>query len=295
MAATPLPGRTRQTADPRSLGRPRLRVRWDRISVLFGLVAVLATVVAHTVVVALSTEPRAVAAKPVPIEVTEQPANTHRECPLPATEVVRTAPTDSGNDSATARTVALTFDDGPGPSTPAVLEVLQQAGVHATFFVIGRQAAAQPEMLQRIIAGGHAIGDHSWSHTIPTLKAGWNSRRLAAEIERTNHAIFAATGIETCVFRPPGGVVKGAKTVTRRAGLSMILWSVDPRDWAAPPNQKFAPVVRKRVAAGLREHHPVILLHDGGGNRAATVAALTDIISDYRSHGYRFVTLDEHR
>lgn len=75
----------------------------------------------------------------------------------------------------------------------------------------------------------------------------------------------------------------------------MILWSVDTRDWAAPPNKKFAPVIQKRAAAGLEQKHPVILLHDGGGNRVATVAALVGIINDYRSHGYRFVTLEEPR
>jgi peptidoglycan/xylan/chitin deacetylase (PgdA/CDA1 family) len=75
----------------------------------------------------------------------------------------------------------------------------------------------------------------------------------------------------------------------------VILWSVDTRDWAAPANKKFAPVIQKRAAAGLEQEHPVILFHDGGGTRTATVAALSGIINDYRSHGYRFVTLDEPR
>jgi peptidoglycan-N-acetylglucosamine deacetylase len=292
MAATP-PGRTPQTASRTSIGRPQLRVRWDRISVLFGLVAVLVTVVVHTVIVAVSTEPRAVAAKPAPVKASAPVANTHQECLPPATKVVHSAPTDSGDDSAAVRTVALTFDDGPGPSTPAVLDVLRAHGVHATFFVVGKQVAAEPDMLRRIVAEGHAVGDHTWSHPIPSLSAGWNSSRLAAEIKRTNKMIFDTTGLRPCLFRPPGGVVKGAKKVTRAAGVSMILWSIDPRDWTAPPSPKFAPVIRERVAAGLKEKHPVILLHDGGGNRAATAAALADIINDYRSHGYRFVALSE--
>jgi peptidoglycan/xylan/chitin deacetylase (PgdA/CDA1 family) len=292
MAARP-PGRTPQAANRTSIGRPPLRVRWDRVSVLFGLVAVLATVVAHTVVVALRTEPTAIAAKPAPIKLTEPVPNVHHRCPPPATAVIHSAPADSGDDAATQRTVALTFDDGPGPSTPAVLDVLRAHGVHATFFVVGRQVATEPDMLRRIVAEGHALGDHTWSHRIPSLTAGWNPSRLADEIKRTNKMISETTGRKTCLFRPPGGVVKGARTVTRAAGLSMILWSIDPRDWAAPANQKFAPIIRKRVAAGLSEEHPVILLHDGGGNRAATVAALPDIINDYRSAGYRFVTLGE--
>ena len=90
--------------------------------------------------------------------------------------------------------------------------------------------------------------------------------------------------------------MKGAESVTRAAGLSMVLWSVDTRDWSVPSkddNKKFATVIRKRAALGLTQEHPVILLHDGGGNREATVAALQEIINDYRAHGYRFVTLNQ--
>src|SRR6188472_629005 len=169
MAATPPPGRTPQTAKSPSIGRPRLRVRWDRVSVLLGLVVVLATVVVHTVIVAVSREPSAVAARPTRIKITEPVANARHECPPPAIEVVHSAPTDSSDEPATARTVALTFDDGPGPSTPAVLDVLRVNGVHATFFVVGQRVAAEPEMLRRIVAEGHALGDHTWSHRIPSL------------------------------------------------------------------------------------------------------------------------------
>jgi peptidoglycan/xylan/chitin deacetylase (PgdA/CDA1 family) len=104
---------------------------------------------------------------------------------------------------------------------------------------------------------------------------------------------LAATGLKPCLFRPPGGIVKGARQATHTAGLSMILWSTDPRDWAVSASKKSASVIRKRVSAGLHEQHPVILLHDGGGNRSATVAALQGIIDDYRARGYQFVTLAE--
>jgi peptidoglycan/xylan/chitin deacetylase (PgdA/CDA1 family) len=174
--------------------------------------------------------------------------------------------------------------------------VLQGAGVHATFFVIGQDAAANPEMLRRLVAGGHVRGDHTWSHHIPKASTGWKASKLAREIERTRHVILDATGLQPCLFRPAGGIVKGAESVTRAAGLSMVLWSVDTRDWSVPSkgdNKKFATVIRKRAALGLTQEHPVILLHDGGGNREATVAALQEIINDYRAHGYRFVTLDQ--
>jgi peptidoglycan-N-acetylglucosamine deacetylase len=196
-------------------------------------------------------------------------------------------------DARSGNVELLTFDDGP--STPAVLDVLQKNGVHATFFVVGKRVAAEPGTLRRIIAGGHALGNHTWSHKIPPSSAGWNANTLSTEIERTRREVFNATRRKPCLFRPPGGIVKGAETATHAASLSMILWSVDPRDWAAPPSERYAAVIQKRVAAGLAQEHPAILLHDGPGNRAATVAALTGIINDYRSHGYRFVALDEPR
>jgi peptidoglycan/xylan/chitin deacetylase (PgdA/CDA1 family) len=272
------------------------------VTILVALVVILTTVIAYSVVDVITRDPKPAATKPSPsIEVAEPATsnddnnNTHHECPEPAAKIIHTAPGVTGETDGTARTVALTFDDGPGPTTPAVLDVLAQSGVRATFFVVGQRAAAEPEMLRRIVAGGHALGDHTWSHHTPSPRTGWKHRTLSREIERTKEAIFSATGLKPCLFRPPGGVIKGARTVTRAAGLSMILWSVDPRDWSAPPSNKFAPVIQKRVAAGLEQEHPVILLHDGGGNRLATVAALAGIINDYRSHGYRFVTLDEPR
>jgi peptidoglycan/xylan/chitin deacetylase (PgdA/CDA1 family) len=298
VAATP--GHSAQPSGRASISRAHLHVRWDRVSVLLALVGVLATVVVHTVVVAVNDSLRAVAAKPLspkplsPIHVVDQLPNTQHECPPPAIGVVHTAPPVRDAADPSARTVALTFDDGPGPWTPHVLDVLQQAGVHATFFVIGQQVPIEPEMLRRAIASGNVLGNHTWSHPIPSAKAGWNSSRLASEIDKTRRAILAAVGLEPCLFRPPGGIVKGAYHLAHNDGLSVILWSVDTRDWAGPPSggQKFAAAIRKRAAQGLTQEHPVILLHDGGGNREATVAALPGIIEDYKAHGYRFVTLD---
>jgi peptidoglycan-N-acetylglucosamine deacetylase len=293
VAAPPPPAHTTQTASRASVGRGQLRVRWDRVSVLFALIAVLAVVVTHAVVVAVRGGTGAVAANPAPIQASHRPTPAQPECPRPATGAVHAAPVLDNHAAAPSRTVALTFDDGPGPWTPAVLDVLQRAQVQATFFVVGKSVAAEPEMLRRVLADGHALGNHTWSHRIPGAAAGWNRARLAGEIERTSQMILDAVGRKPCLFRPPGGVVKGADKVSHAAGLSMILWSVDTRDWASRPAGagNFARLIRKRAAAGLAEEHPVILLHDGGGDRAATVAALPGIIEDYRARGYRFVTL----
>jgi peptidoglycan/xylan/chitin deacetylase (PgdA/CDA1 family) len=297
VAATPLPGRITPTASRASIDRAQLHVRWDRVTVLLALVAVLTMVVAHTVVVAVRDNLRALAVKPAPIQAADHLAPAKHKCRAPTTGIIHTAPAVPDNTGASPRTVALTFDDGPGAATPQVLDVLQGAGVHATFFVIGRHAASDPEMLRRIVAGGNALGDHTWSHQIPNATAGWNTRKLAWEIEHTRRAIVDATGLQPCLFRPPGGIVKGAKSVTHTAGLSMVLWSVDTRDWQTPSkgNSKFASVIQRRAGLGLTQEHPVILLHDGGGNREATLAALPEIINDYRAHGYQFVTLDAPR
>jgi peptidoglycan-N-acetylglucosamine deacetylase len=326
MASTPQPGRPTKTTQRVPVGRPPLRVRWDRVNVLVALVIVVVTVLVHTLVVAIRDDLAAVVPPPAATEVPEAPSaatqapeapaatqapeapftptqtaaappeiNTHQACPSPASGAIRTAPVRHGPADQLQPTVALTFDDGPGPSTPEVLDVLQQHGVTATFFVVGRNAAAEPEMLQRIVAEGHALGNHTWSHHIPSARAGWKPNTLNREIERTRRAIVNATGREPCLFRPPGGITKGARAVTRAAGLSMILWSVDTRDWSVPPDTKFAPAIRSRAATGLKEERPVILLHDGGGNQAATVAALPEIINDYRSHGYQFVSFAEPR
>jgi peptidoglycan-N-acetylglucosamine deacetylase len=316
MASTPQPGRTPKGAKSAPVGGPRLRIRWDRVNVLIALAIVLATVIVHSLVGAIRSNPEVAVPPPTAAKPPEarpaatkppetrpaakaaanRPAvNTHKTCGPPTSGAIRTAPARHGPAGEAQRTVALTFDDGPGPSTPYVLDVLRQHGVTATFFVVGRNAAATPDMLRRIVAEGHVLGDHTWSHNIPSAKTGWKASTLTREIEQTRQVIVTATGREPCLFRPPGGITKGAHKVVRSVGLSMIIWSVDTRDWAAPPNPKFASVIQKRAAAGLKEEHPVILLHDGGGNQVATVAALAGIINDYRSHGYQFVTLAESR
>lgn len=216
-------------------------------------------------------------------------------CPPAAVDVVREAPAVRGASAqaTTQKSVALTFDDGPGAWTPQVLAILKQKRVRATFFVIGRQAAAQPNTIRQIADAGHLVENHTWSHRIPKESRGWQAGLLTSEMARTSRAITAA-GAKVCMFRPPGGVVKGALKPARAAGLSAVLWSVDTRDWdsqlAAPARRPEQ--IRHRAQAGLAQPHPILLLHDGGGDRTATVAALPGIIDDFRARGYRFVRMD---
>jgi len=149
MASTPLGGRTPKAAHGAPGGGPRLLVRWDRVSVLVALVAVLATVIIHTSIVAVrnslrTTDPIPAATKAAAAPAASPEPQPQGECPRPARDIIRTAPVINGQAGEPERTVALTFDDGPGPSTPAVLDVLRQNGVPATFFVVGQNAAAEP-------------------------------------------------------------------------------------------------------------------------------------------------------
>jgi peptidoglycan/xylan/chitin deacetylase (PgdA/CDA1 family) len=232
---------------------------------------------------------------PAPSEA-PAPAGADR-CPAPS-GVLRAAP-------GSGRTVALTFDDGPGPDTPALLDVLRSRGVHATFFMIGRDASAHPDLVARVAAEGHLIGDHTWHHTYPEqLAGGWTTGYLRREMNRTNDVLTAAGHTPVCWFRPPGGNLPAAVVPAARSlGMTVVLWSVDPKDWQlqdrlahdGTPIGPIGPVtdqIVQRVSAGLRQPHPLILMHDGGGFRAAGVAAVGRIIDQYRAAGYRFVRLD---
>jgi peptidoglycan/xylan/chitin deacetylase (PgdA/CDA1 family) len=199
------------------------------------------------------------------------------------------------------RTVALTFDDGPGDDTAALLGVLAQRGVRATFFVIGASARAHPELVARAAAGGNLIGDHSWRHAYPRqVRGGWTRSYLLSDLTRTNQVISDADGQPVCWFRPPGGFLPPTVLPMAQAlGMRVALWSVDPRDWqlqgaqAKPLRQaQITDTIVRRVSAGLAQQHPIILLHDGGGSRRASVAAVSRIIDLYQAHGYRFVRLD---
>ncbi len=208
-----------------------------------------------------------------------------------------------GSAPGAGRTVALTFDDGPSPWTPRVLAALARAHVHATFFVIGQHVLAFPQYTAAAEVGGNLVGNHTWDHRYPReVPGGWTAPVLTEEIARTDRAVIAATGRRACFFRPPGGFVPA--TVVPTAHLlreSVVLWSVDPRDWqveggvsAASPARTaaLADVIFRRAIDIGHLHHPVILLHDGGGFRAATAMAVPKIINYYRAHGFRFVRMD---
>ena len=186
---------------------------------------------------------------------------------------------------ARTNTVALTIDDGPDPTwTPKVLDLLAANGVHATFSLIGRQAQAYPTLVRRIVSAGHGVCNHSMTHPQP-----FGARPTAAirqQIVGAQAVISDAAGAPPRLFRAPGGDwTPAVLDLTAELGLTPLGWSVDPRDWALPG----IPAIQtslSRATAG-----DILLTHDGGGNRAQTVAALQAVLPHLRAEGLRFAVL----
>jgi peptidoglycan/xylan/chitin deacetylase (PgdA/CDA1 family) len=181
--------------------------------------------------------------------------------------------------------VYLTFDDGPTPAwTPRVLELLARHRAQATFFVVGRQATAHPELVRQAWAAGHGVGNHTWSHRrLTRLGVG----ALEAEVGATSVAIQRATGAPVHCLRPPHGTVDAATAGRARAlGLRLVMWDVDSNDWRRPGAGVIAGRVLGRVRSG-----DVVLLHDGGGDRSQTLAALQQVLSSLSARGFRFSPL----
>ncbi|HEY5987086.1 MAG TPA: polysaccharide deacetylase family protein [Streptosporangiaceae bacterium] len=208
-------------------------------------------------------------------EVTQASANVERTLAAAGRLVL------GGNTA--AREIALTFDDGPSPVyTGQVLDVLGRYGAAATFFCIGLNAHAFPEMVERIAADGHEIGNHTWSHPyLPDLSRS----ELNLQLDRTTEVLAGVTGRAPALFRPPyGGRSAQVLRWLAEAGMSTVLWNTETSDWARPGQD----VIEGEVA-GQAGPGSIVLFHDGGGDRSQTVAALPGIMDHLCEQGYRFV------
>ena len=188
------------------------------------------------------------------------------------------------NGARRGRTVALSYDDGPSNYTPRVLDLLKQHRAHATFFEIGNQMAGRSAIQRRILAEGHSIGNHSWSH--PVLSGGGS---LAdSQLRSTKAKITSQTGFTPCLFRPPYGAKSPALIrIARSHGMLTINWDVDPADWSRPGTGAIISRVMAQVRPGS-----IILMHDGGGDRSQSVAATGTILRRLAGRGYRVVTVE---
>jgi peptidoglycan/xylan/chitin deacetylase (PgdA/CDA1 family) len=185
-----------------------------------------------------------------------------------------------------ARDIALTFDDGPGPYTPGVLDVLERFHVRATFFAIGEMERYFAASTVRELRDGDVVGDHTETHPeMAHLSAHGQHDQLLDQIAR----IELLGGQRPILFRPPYGSYNATTMLELRAmHLLMVLWSVDARDYLRPGTTEIV----RHVLAGA---HPgaIVLLHDAGGDRSQTIAALPSIIKRLRARGFHLVTVPQ--
>ncbi len=196
----------------------------------------------------------------------------------------------------TKNTVTLTFDDGPDPTyTPDVLKILEDYKIKATFFVIGSNAQAYPDLLKKIFKNGNLIGNHTFTH--PNI-AEISDSQLLFELNSTQLLIESLLNVKTLVFRPPYDqdinpqTLSQAKPINQvsKAGYVTVGNSIDPKDWEEPGVKQ---IVDETIRQTIANQGGVVLLHDGGGDRSQTIAALPAIIEGLQAAGFRIVPLNE--
>lgn len=195
-------------------------------------------------------------------------------------KVVRTITPPNGR-----KVIALTFDDGPSEErTNDILYVLNQHNIKATFFVLGQNVQAYPDLAKKIVQYGHAIGNHTWSHPY----AQQSKASAARQVDRTTDLIYKVTGVKTQLFRPPGGYLNnGLASHAKNKQNAIIMWSVDTTDYRNSAKRIKENILKNAKSGGI------VLLHDGGGNRWNTLIALPHIIEELKKQGYEFVTIPE--
>jgi len=184
-------------------------------------------------------------------------------------------------EETSAPIVALTFDDGPHPEhTLRLLDILERENVRATFFVIGSCAQRCPEVVQQAFKAGHEIGNHSWSHPVLTRLS---AAAVADELAKTDALLVDINGDLPNTIRPPYGAMNDA---VRGVGLPrpMMLWNVDTNDWRS---RDTASVQREAMSRS----GGIVLMHD---IYSTTVAAVPEIIREYKARGFRFVTISNY-
>ena len=181
--------------------------------------------------------------------------------------------------------LALTFDDGPhGTLTPRLLDLLAERNVKATFYVIGRNVEAYPDIARRIVSEGHEIANHTWSH--PAL-SGLSAARIAEELRRTHEVVLEVTGTRMTNLRPPYGAFNDRvrQVAFDGHGYDTIMWSVDPLDWKYRNSARVARELVGGAAPGA-----VLLCHD---IHKTTIAAIAPTLDQLQARQFGFVTVDE--
>lgn len=187
--------------------------------------------------------------------------------------------------------VALTFDDGPATDTPALLDVLAKHQVKATFFWQGKWLPGHEDMILRAYRAGHTLGNHSFDH--PDLAALDNDYVWDEQIKTTQALYRRVLGVEPALMRPPYGHISDSQiALMHQHGLSVILWSLDAQDWNRN-RMLFGKHLIERGVQDYMHEEAIILMHDGGGKRRKTVAAVDALIPWLKAGGYELVTVDK--
>jgi len=196
--------------------------------------------------------------------------------------------------SSSEKVVALTFDDGPSPVwTPKILDVLKEAQVKATFFMLGMHAQRYPDVARRVAEEGHEIGNHTYDHHGVFY---YKPEELNREVSDAEKIIKSITGIKTKYFRPPKAwLTRKEKEQLKEMGYETVLWSLNSKDWVTFDDRYIVKYILHHVRPG-----DILLFHDSGGvfkpeggKRKETVKAVGRLIEKLRERGYRFVTISE--
>ena len=204
------------------------------------------------------------------------------------------SPRHTGEGNASEACIALTFDDGPSAWTEPILDILAANNARATFFVIGSLVETRPQVLQRIVAEGHEVGNHSWSH--PRLARDCDDERVRVELARTNDVIAAAVGLHPRRFRAPYyDVDEGVETVASSLGLAHTPGTVTPPDWRPSVRSGLLvtlvlQLIRPLGIIGLHDGIPPDELHLPGVSRAVTVETVAAFLPRLNEAGYACVT-----
>ncbi|MBD2871702.1 N-acetylmuramoyl-L-alanine amidase [Paenibacillus arenilitoris] len=244
----------------------------------------------------LSLEGQATAAQAVVdglkryFEIAEEPAGGNSQETGKAEEPAIENKIYYNGQASDGKRTALTFDDGPDDVvTPRILDILKENKIKATFFMLGSQAAAHPEVVRRIVDEGHAIGNHSWSH--PRFN-DITMEEARKQINDTQQKLEEIAGVRPSLFRPPYGALDEEKEeLVYEMKLAIVNWSVDTMDWSGLSAPDILELVREQIWPG-----GIILQHSSGGKDhelSNTIEALKQIIPELSEQGYSFVTVPE--
>lgn len=222
---------------------------------------------------------------------------TPAPAPAPQMEVAVATPSTPGTAPTTVRRhsyngcnvagpyIAITFDDGPHPTlTPKLLDMLKERNIKATFYVLGQNVQQYPDIMKRMVAEGHEVGNHSWNHPALT-KLG--AAGVKSQMDRTTEAIIKACGQRPATMRPPYGATNASlnKRLTEEFNMPVILWTVDPLDWKYRNADRVSNQIIENTRSGA-----IVLAHD---IHPSTIAAMPKTLDALTAKGFKFVTVSE--